>query len=569
MPLPAATAVVVVARFLAVLADLLLAGSRLGLGPSAPPPRIERRDRPAGDRGRPRGAARLLRDHGQDARRGGPPARRPPRSSPSCGTRSGSSRSTGCGPSTSAARPGSSPTSWRWPGPRTSGVDIDEPGLEKARARFGERVDFRLARGEDLPFDDDSVDVAVLNHIYEHVVDPEAVVADIHRVLRPGRPALPRHRPPVAGASSRTTGCRSCRGCRGAPPTATCGSPARATTTTSATTPPPGCGGSSPPTTSGTTPCPVLTDPRPSPPTTTSRPGRPRCRRPRSGPRLPLVPTYVWAAFKGSAAAPAGPPAARAAAATWPDERRWPRSRSPPSASVRTSRPVPLGAVLGIFRRGGGDPTSRRDDGGWWFAWRTPDGPVTLRLTAAHGAGSRSRPPAWGSGAAWMLERVPDLLGERDDPDGLRGRTTRQVADAWRSLPAAGGCRGRGSSCRPSCRRSSSRRSPAGGVLRATAGWCAASASRRRARARRCGLAVPPDPRGWAADPVVGVARRRRRPAAGRAPSCAPSRHAGRLEECADLARRGRPGPAAAPCPASGAGPGPRWPSGRSASPTR
>ena len=71
-------------------------------------------------------------------------------------------------------------------GAATSGVDIDEPGLEKARARFGERVDFRLARGEDLPFDDDSVDVAVLNHIYEHVVDPEAVVADIHRVLKPG-----------------------------------------------------------------------------------------------------------------------------------------------------------------------------------------------------------------------------------------------------------------------------------------------------------------------------------------------------------------------------------------------
>jgi SAM-dependent methyltransferase len=71
-------------------------------------------------------------------------------------------------------------------GAATSGVDIDEPGLKKARARFGERVDFRLARGEDLPFEDASVDVAVLNHIYEHVVDPEAVVADIHRVLRPG-----------------------------------------------------------------------------------------------------------------------------------------------------------------------------------------------------------------------------------------------------------------------------------------------------------------------------------------------------------------------------------------------
>jgi len=71
-------------------------------------------------------------------------------------------------------------------GATTSGVDIDEPGLARARERFGDRVDFRLARGEDLPFDDRSVDVVVLNHIYEHVVDPGAVVADIHRVLRPG-----------------------------------------------------------------------------------------------------------------------------------------------------------------------------------------------------------------------------------------------------------------------------------------------------------------------------------------------------------------------------------------------
>jgi SAM-dependent methyltransferase len=71
-------------------------------------------------------------------------------------------------------------------GAEVSGVDIDEPGLARARERFGDRVDFRLARGEDLPFDDDSVDLVVLNHIYEHVVDPGAVVADIHRVLRPG-----------------------------------------------------------------------------------------------------------------------------------------------------------------------------------------------------------------------------------------------------------------------------------------------------------------------------------------------------------------------------------------------
>ena len=70
-------------------------------------------------------------------------------------------------------------------GARTAGVDIDEPGLVKARERFGDRVDFRHARGEALPFEDGSMDVVIFNHIYEHVVDPEAVVADIHRVLSP------------------------------------------------------------------------------------------------------------------------------------------------------------------------------------------------------------------------------------------------------------------------------------------------------------------------------------------------------------------------------------------------
>lgn len=71
-------------------------------------------------------------------------------------------------------------------GAATTGVDIDEPGLARARERFGEQVDFRLARGEDLPFAGASLDVVVFNHIYEHVVDPEAVVAEIRRVLAPG-----------------------------------------------------------------------------------------------------------------------------------------------------------------------------------------------------------------------------------------------------------------------------------------------------------------------------------------------------------------------------------------------
>lgn len=67
---------------------------------------------------------------------------------------------------------------------RTFGVDIDVPGLRKAAERFGDRVTFVCADGTALPFADGSMDVLVFNHIYEHVVDPDAVMTELHRVLR-------------------------------------------------------------------------------------------------------------------------------------------------------------------------------------------------------------------------------------------------------------------------------------------------------------------------------------------------------------------------------------------------
>lgn len=100
-------------------------------------------------------------------------------------------------------------------------------------------------------------------------------------------------------------------------------------------------------------------------------------------------------------------------------------------------RPVAVHGVLATLSRGGGDPCYRRqDDGVVWRATRTPDGPVLLRL-AAHPAGGAVEAHAWGPGAAWALDGVPELLGDADDPTGFEPcREHPALARAWRARPA-------------------------------------------------------------------------------------------------------------------------------------
>ena len=43
-----------------------------------------------------------------------------------------------------------------------------------------------VAQAEDLPFDDASIDVVLMNAVLEHVEDPDACFAEISRVLKPG-----------------------------------------------------------------------------------------------------------------------------------------------------------------------------------------------------------------------------------------------------------------------------------------------------------------------------------------------------------------------------------------------
>lgn len=78
-----------------------------------------------------------------------------------------------------------------------------------------------------------------------------------------------------------------------------------------------------------------------------------------------------------------------------------------------------LGLVLGPLRRGPGDPTFRvMPDGSVWRASLTPAGPGTLRVAAVDGGGV-VRGEAWGPGAKWLLERLPELLGAADAPEAF------------------------------------------------------------------------------------------------------------------------------------------------------
>jgi SAM-dependent methyltransferase len=63
------------------------------------------------------------------------------------------------------------------------GIDVDREALEKA-AELGIETIWAHAE-EALPFDDRSFDVVVAGELLEHVRDPEALVAEAHRVLRP------------------------------------------------------------------------------------------------------------------------------------------------------------------------------------------------------------------------------------------------------------------------------------------------------------------------------------------------------------------------------------------------
>jgi SAM-dependent methyltransferase len=66
-----------------------------------------------------------------------------------------------------------------------TGVDVNERALETARALFGERLHFQVARSS-LPFRSGAFDHVILHHTIGHLPSPRLTLTEAHRVLRPG-----------------------------------------------------------------------------------------------------------------------------------------------------------------------------------------------------------------------------------------------------------------------------------------------------------------------------------------------------------------------------------------------
>lgn len=79
--------------------------------------------------------------------------------------------------------------------------------------------------------------------------------------------------------------------------------------------------------------------------------------------------------------------------------------------------PVDLGLTLAPLRHGKSDPTIRITGGEAVRASRTPCGPSSVRLKMTD---DRCEAEAWGPGAGWSLDMLPELLGLGDDPLGFR-----------------------------------------------------------------------------------------------------------------------------------------------------
>ena len=70
-----------------------------------------------------------------------------------------------------------------------TGVDLAQSAIALAKANFeqqGLQADLRVANGEALPFPDNSFDLVYAHGVVQYTADPQALVNEVRRVLKPG-----------------------------------------------------------------------------------------------------------------------------------------------------------------------------------------------------------------------------------------------------------------------------------------------------------------------------------------------------------------------------------------------
>jgi SAM-dependent methyltransferase len=78
-------------------------------------------------------------------------------------------------------------------GARATGVDVAPSAIELAKTNFEQQHlagDFRVASGEELPFADASFDLVYAHGVVQYTPNPQRLVDECRRVLRPGGEAI-------------------------------------------------------------------------------------------------------------------------------------------------------------------------------------------------------------------------------------------------------------------------------------------------------------------------------------------------------------------------------------------
>lgn len=65
------------------------------------------------------------------------------------------------------------------------GLDLSEKMIESAKEKLGARVELKVGDAEQLPYDDNQFEVIVCNASFHHYPNPDQVLLEIRRVLKP------------------------------------------------------------------------------------------------------------------------------------------------------------------------------------------------------------------------------------------------------------------------------------------------------------------------------------------------------------------------------------------------